>query len=144
MGNEKALQLLQRSFIGVLADAVYQFGEEGVIDKVTERKKKDQMINGKRNAGFYGVSAPEEVFTIFCAIFDNTKWSIDQKANGFSAETSTCKLCSMAKKLGSPSPCKIYCLNPLEGLIKGLDNALAFNVKETLWHDKKCRIEVVK
>lgn len=142
MERERVLSVLQASFIGILADAVYQYGKEGVIETVTERRKKNQLLNGERNAKFYGVSSPEEVFTSFCEYFDNTKWSIENNEKGFIAETTACKLCSMTKKLDAPSPCNIYCLHALEGMIKGLNPQSEFIVKGTLWDGKSCKIEV--
>ncbi len=144
MENDNILHLLQLSIVGVLADTVFQLGKEGIIEKVTERKKKEQMLSGKKNAEFYGMASAEGVFNRLSEIFNCANWKIQREATGFSAEASTCRLYSLAKKRGAPSPCNIYCLNPLEGMIKGLNRNLQFNVKETLWEGKRCRIKVVE
>jgi len=46
------------------------------------------------------------------------------------------------KRTGAGSPCEIYCLNPLEGMIKGINPDSVFEVKETLWEGKECSVEV--
>jgi hypothetical protein len=114
------------------------------MESVTNRKKEVQMLSGKKMSELIGISSPEEVFGIFRDLFDCTVWTIDKKHNGFLAENLSCKLVSTTKKSGAPSPCNIYCLNPLEGIIKGLDKDLKFNVKETLLESNKCLIEVTK
>jgi hypothetical protein len=48
----------------------------------------------------------------------------------------------MAKKMQGASPCKVYCLNPMEGMVKGVAPDAEFEVLETLWDDKKCRVRV--
>ena len=143
MEKEKIIPVLQASFIGILADAVYQYGQEGVIDTVTARRKKAQLLNGERNAAFYGLSSLEEVFTVFCEYFDNTKWNIEKTEKGFIAKTKACKLCAMTKKLEAPSPCNIYCLHALEGMVKGIAPHSEYTVHSTLWNSPSCTVEVI-
>ncbi len=144
MDREYMFKLLQTIYVGVLADVVFQLGKEGCLESVTNRKKEVQMLSSKKMAELFGISSPEEVFTKFRDLFDCTAWTIDKKSNGFIAKNLSCKLLSMTKKAGAPCPCNIYCLNPVEGIIKGLDNDLKFNVKDTLCEGNKCLIEVIK
>lgn len=46
------------------------------------------------------------------------------------------------KKIGDQSPCNIYCLDPMEGMIKGIDSDLTYDVMETLWSSQKCKVDV--
>jgi hypothetical protein len=135
-------QILQMTYISVLADIVTQMGNQGCLEGITESKKEMQMLSGKRNADFMGISTPEEVFTRLSDIFNCVEWKIIKNTSGFSAEASSCKLCSFTKQMGPHSPCELYCLNPMEGMIKALDSKLKFNVKEKLWDGEKCLIEV--
>jgi hypothetical protein len=43
MERDKHIQILQRVYEGVLADAILQLGKEGVLEKVTERKRDEQL-----------------------------------------------------------------------------------------------------
>jgi len=53
-------------------------------------------------------------------------------------------LCSMAKKMGAQCPCNIHCLDPMEGMVKGIDQGFSYEVQETLWSGQKCRLAVHK
>lgn len=144
MDIAKKNQMLQFAYAGVLADTVLQLGREGVLEKVTERKRKEQMAGGKAMCSQMGIEQPERVFTGLYEVFGCAPWEITPVEGGFTAEASGCRLCAMAKRLGAPSPCSIYCLNPMEGMIKALNPDLRFEVRDTLWEGKKCRIEVAE
>jgi hypothetical protein len=100
------------------------------------------MLTGKARTAQFGVVEPEEVFKKLSEIFGCTNWKIEYDVQGFSAEATGCLLCTMGKKIGAQSPCNIYCLDPMEGMIKGIDTSLTYNVKETLWEGQRCRVEV--
>ena len=142
MDLEKKVQILELAYAGVLADSVNCFGKEGVLEKVTEEKKKVQMALGKQQAERYGIQKPEEVFTKLAEIFNCASWEINREGDGFIAESKMCKLCAIAKKMGTSSPCCIYCLNPMEGMVKAINPNSTFEVMETLWDGQKCRIAV--
>jgi hypothetical protein len=142
MDLEKRVQVLEFAYAGVLADAVQCFAKEGVLEKVTEEKKKVQMALGKQQADRYGVQKPEEVFTKLSEVFNCASWEINTEGDGFIAEAKTCKLCAIAKKMGTNSPCYIYCLNPMEGMVKGISPNSTYEVMETIWDGQKCRVAV--
>ena len=142
MENEEKIQILQLTYAGVLADAVLQMGREGVLEKVTQQKKKEQMLTGKMKAENFGITQPEEVLLRFSEIFNCAKWEIISEPGGFSAEAKACILCGLAKKIGAQKPCNIYCLDPMEGMVKGLDANLNITVHDTLWDGQKCKVEV--
>ena len=144
MENEEKLQILQLTYAGALADAVLQMGREGVLEKVTQQKKKEQLLTGKVKAEQFGITQPEEVFQRLSEIFNCASWEILSEAGGFIAETKPCRLCGFAKKIGAQKPCNLYCLDPIEGMVKGLNDSSNFIIRETLWDGQKCKIEVVK
>lgn len=144
METEKKLQLLQMIYAGALADFVNQLGKEGVLDSVAARKKAENMVLGKTRATQFGITSPEEVFTRLSDLFNCVKWTITGTEDGFTAEGNACMLCGIAKKIGAPSPCNIYCLDPMEAMVKGLDPDTEYTVKETLWDGQKCLVEVRK
>ncbi|MCX6000744.1 MAG: hypothetical protein NTU41_14495, partial [Chloroflexi bacterium] len=104
--------------------------------------RKEQMLTGKARADQFGVSRPEEVFRTLSEVFDCARWEIVNEAWGFSAEAKACKLCALARRMGASSPCHIYCLDPMEGMVKGLAPDLEFTVRETLWTGPKCWVEI--
>ena len=142
MDLEKRVQILEFAYAGVLADAVQCFAKEGILEKVTEEKKKVQMALGKQQAERYGVQKPEEVFTKLSEIFNCASWEISCEGDRFIAESKVCKLCAIAKKMGTSSPCYIYCLNPMEGIVKAINPDSIYEVMETMWDGQKCRVAV--
>lgn len=142
MDLEKRVSVLEAAYAGIQADAVRCFDREGILEKVTEQKKKEQMAFGKQQAERFGVQRAADVFTRVSQIFNCAVWEIQKNGSGFAAESKACKLCAIAKKTGKASPCRIYCLNPMEGMVKGINESNTFDVKETLWDGEKCRVEI--
>jgi hypothetical protein len=52
-------------------------------------------------------------------------------------------LCSLAKKAGAPSPCRLFCLDPLEGLVQGVRPGAGFGVAETVYDGERCSVRGV-
>lgn len=142
MDTERKIMILQGIYAGMLADAVLHMGKEGILEKVAKEKRIEQMKSGNVRAAQMGISEPKEVFSILTEIFGCANWNTTDNENGFDAEATFCKLCGIAKKMGADSPCNIYCLDPMEGMIKGIDNKANYKVHETLWEGKKCHVEI--
>jgi hypothetical protein len=104
MQNEKDIQLLQLTYAAVLADATAQFAKENILQNVTQRKKAEQMATGKMKAEQFGITSPEAVFTRLAEVFNCAVWEIRNAEEKFVAETKTCKLCAIAKKINAPAP----------------------------------------
>lgn len=143
MELENRVRVLENVYVGVLADAVKWFSKEGILGKVMEEKRSEQMLFGRERAKQFGIEKQEEVFTRVSEIFNCAVWEISQEPFGFSAETRACKLCALAKTLSTESPCNLYCLDPMEGMVKGLTQNSKFIVRETLWGGQKCKIDVI-
>lgn len=144
MELEKKLKCLQMFYAGALADAVNHFGKAGILEEVTALKRQSQLLTGKSGAQSLGITTPEEVFTVLAEIFGCADWKVIRLEKSFAAEATGCMLCATAKKMNAPSPCLIYCLNPMEGMVKGLDPEFRFEVTGTLWDGKNCRVVVGK
>ena len=136
------IKVLQKMYAGVLADSVLRMGTEGILEKVTKEKKAEQMQNGKIRAAQMGITKPQAVFEVLSEIFGCTDWKTTDTDYGFKAEATGCMLCSIAKKMGTQSPCKIYCLDPMEAMVKGINNNADFTVHETMWEKQKCHIDI--
>jgi len=142
MDIDKHVQFLQTAYAGALADAVLQYGEEGVLASITDRKRQENIGSGKLRAAQFGITKPEEVFLKLAELFGCASWNITSNSNGFVAQTSGCKLCAIARKIGAPSPCHLYCLDPMEGMVKAVRDDTSFTVEETLWEGSRCRVRV--
>ncbi len=144
MDTDKQVQILQMAYAGALVDAVSQLSKENVLDRVIQRKHQEQISSGQMRADQFGITTPEEVFLKLSQIFNCARWDIiNRPTGGFNAQAVSCKLCTLARKIGSPSPCHLYCLDPMEGLVKAVKKDAAYIVKETLWNGNKCVVSVV-
>jgi hypothetical protein len=142
MDKDKQIQLLQLTYAHVLADATRQFGQEGILERVAARKREEQLAAGATKAAQFGITSAEQVFTRLAALFGCTAWRVTASEDGFTAEAGSCTLCGLARKLDAPSPCRLYCLDPMEGMVKGVEPEAEFVVEETLWDGAKCRVHV--
>lgn len=138
------VKVLQAAYAGALADTVLRMGREGVLGKVAAEKKEELRLTGAVRAKQLGAARPEEVIPKTVELFGCADWTVAEKADGsgFHAAASRCMLCAMARKLGAQSPCSIYCLDPMEGMIRGIAPSADFAVESTLWDSPECRIEV--
>lgn len=142
MDPEKHIQFLQMAYAGVLADTLLQYEKEGVLVQITDRKRRENMASGKIRAAQFGINTPEEVFQKLGELFGCAIWSITGNSNGFTAQTRGCKLSAIAKKVGASSPCHLYCLDPMEGMVKALKENANFVVEENLWDGSRCSISI--
>ena len=142
MDSVKQVQVLQMAYAGALADTVLQYGREGILDRITARKHQEQIDQGKMSAAQFGVNKPEEAFLKISELFNCANWTITPNDNGFSARAGNCKLCSIAKKLGAQSPCHLYCLDPVEGMVKAVRSNATIAVHKTVWDGTQCNIQV--
>ena len=140
---EQKLKTLQLGYAAALADSVVRYGNEGILDKITEQKRSEQMRNNAGLAARFGVSEPKQAIektrdTYGCANFVCTDTS-----GGFEAIATSCLLCSISKQMGGRfSPCRIHCLSPMEAMVKGVSPDSDFRVISTLWESDKCVIKV--
>lgn len=142
MEMEKKIKLLQGMYAGALADSVLRMGREDILEKVTVEKKGEQMASGKIRAAQLGIAKPQEVFEVLPEIFGCANWKTEDTEQGFKAEATGCMLCGLAKKMGAQSPCHIYCLDPMEAMVRGVDDNANYKVQETLWEGGKCQVLV--
>ncbi len=142
MDDAKKLAAVRTMYAAVLADTTRQYGIEGVLEKVTARKKAEDAATGAAKAQQMGIRTPEQVFTTLSELFNCAQWQIQKSAAGFTATNKGCMLASLARKFGAPSPCALFCLNPMEGMVKGLSPDAVYEVKETLWEGDRCEVNV--
>ena len=142
MENQYKLTTIRNIYAGLLADAVKHMGEAGVLEQITRKKRAEQLKTGKAKAEQFGIIDPRDVFRSITDLFQCADWMVDDRPGGFYASALHCLLCGFAKKMGAQNPCRIYCLDPFEGMVKGLDPNATFTVMETLYKGKQCRVEV--
>jgi L-2-amino-thiazoline-4-carboxylic acid hydrolase len=138
--NEK-LKAVQMIYAGALADMTLRMGNAGVLEQITKEKRDEQFITGKSRALQMGITKPEEVFTRLSDLMGCANWQIERTdENEFRAVATGCALCTIAKKIGAPSPCNPFCLNPMEGMVVGFAPETEFSVEDTLYEGNECRV----
>jgi hypothetical protein len=143
MEIEQKVKTLQMVYAGALADSVLRLGREGILEKVVSEKREEQMRTGRERAAQFNIKAPGEVFEKLSEIFECANWKVEENNNGCCATATRCMLCAMAKRMGAQSPCRIYCLDAMEAMVKGFDPDMEYNVRETLWDGSKCVVELL-
>jgi len=142
MENEKKIKTLQTVYAAALADSVLRLEREGVLEKVTAAKRTEQMATGAQRAAQFGAASSEDVFANLVETFGCANWQTKREGNTVTAQATGCMLCALAKRMGAASPCRIYCLDAMEGMVKGLKPGTEFTVEETLYDGTSCRVTV--
>ncbi len=142
MNSEQHLSVLRSLFTGLQAETMIRYARAGILNDIEKDRIKLSLASGENNAQMLGVTKPEEAFTKPAAIVDCASWKISRNENGLIAVCVGCKLAAMCKRLKTPSPCRMYCLSAIEGMIKALKPEALFTVKSTLWSGENCTVEV--
>jgi hypothetical protein len=143
MDATQHIRLLQTTYAAQLADATVQYGRAGIIDEVTARHRERRAAGGAAQAARMGITAPAEAFTVSAELFGCADWAVEpEPAGGFAATAGGCLLCGMVKQAGGPSPCRLFCLDPIEAMVRGLAPGAGFEVQETLYDGASCRVRV--
>lgn len=142
MTESERLKTLQLMYAGVLVDAVRQYGSFGILEEVTEKKRVEQETAARDQLVRLGIRTPEDLFSILPEIFGCAEWSPAAHGRGLRVETKTCRMCALAKRLGAPAPCSIYCVNPSRALAGALPVPHDLTVLGTLWDGGSCVFEL--
>jgi hypothetical protein len=115
-----------------------------ITEQITKRKLIEQLNLGKQKVSQLQVENEKDIFNKLNNLFGCANWEVTESKSKITATTSTCFLCNIAKKMNTSSPCKLFCLDPMMVLIKGLHQDNEFVVKETMWDTNRCVVEINK
>jgi hypothetical protein len=143
METARHIRILQLTYAAQLADAVHQLARAGVLEQVTSERRATRRAAGAAQAAQLGITAPAEAFTTSAELFGCADWTVTGDGDqALVASARHCLLCGMAKKAGAPSPCSLYCLDPIEAMVEGVAPGAGFEVDETLFDGERCRVRV--
>ncbi len=142
MELEQKLKTLQIYYAAALADCTTRYGNEGILEKITEQKRVEQGKAGASLAERFGVKEPWQAFEKTQEVYGCADWVRVDTENGFAAVASNCMLCAISKKMGPHSPCQIHCLTPIETMLKAVAPNMEFIVEKTLWNGDQCSVKV--
>ncbi len=146
MDSTQHIRLLQFTYAAQLADATRQYGLAGILGQVTAERRAQRLAAGATQAAQLGVADAPGAFTVSAELFGCADWTVaPEEADGaFEATAGRCLLCAMVMKAGGTSPCRLFCLDPIEGMVKGVAPGAAFEVLETLFEGERCCVRVAR
>lgn len=136
------LMVMRNAYVALAVDTVKRYDQHGILEAVTEEKKRELPVVAQHMTQAFGMTTVEEVFEKMVAIFECANWKVTKTETGLRAVARECKMGAMAKAQGVTSPCMIYCLNPLEAMIKAVAPEATFTVQSTLYEGSCCWVEV--
>ena len=140
----KELKTLQLFYASALADSVYHYNKSGILNLVTEEKRKTQALTSGSQLKQLGISTPEELFEFFSKVFGCIEWNYQESDGELIASGKHCLLCGLAKKMQTAQPCYIYCINPFREMLNAMTPSYKLSVDETLWDGEKCVFKLTK
>jgi hypothetical protein len=142
MEIDKKLKMLQLFYAGVLADSIKNYNQAGILESVETHKAAEQKLMAGGQLAQLNINSPGEMFSVFSEIFGCIRWQISSEDNKIIATGNNCLLCSIAKKMNIPQPCKMYCINPFSAMSEKMGYAL--KPESTLWESDSCRFVLRK
>ena len=142
MNDAQKLSVLRNLFTRLQAETISRYAKAGVLNEIEEERRILSISSGKISAQLLSINEPEEAFSSPASIIDCATWRITNNEKSLTAVCTGCKLAAMCKNLYTYSPCNMYCLNPIEGIIKALKTDVEFKVKSTLMSGDNCFVEV--
>lgn len=145
MDTQQHLRLLQIIYAAQLADSVRRYGQAGILDDVADEKRTERLGTGAAQAAQLGITTPAAAFTVSAELFGCADWVATEGPDGsFDASATRCLLCAMVKKAAGPSPCRVFCLDPIEAMVTGIQPDACLEVVETLYEGDRCRVRVTR
>lgn len=144
MKKADRLKTLQLFHAGLLVESLMLLEQYGAFDRVTAQKVREDILSAPARVGQFGLQSPDDVFRIHREIFGFSDWTLCRETAVFHITNTSCKLCSIAKVMGSPQPCQWCCIGPLSALCGGLKNSFSLRVESTLWNGHQCRFSAAE
>lgn len=142
METQKNLETMQNMYAASVAETVNTYEKLKVLDYVVATKKERSLQAAPMLNKQLGITEPEEVFKRMSEVFGCAKWRIEKTSDEIIARAKQCKLCALSKKMGGANPCNGWCLNPMNAMIKAIDESAEFSVESTLMNDNCCKVKV--
>ena len=135
---------LQMIYATSLVDSLRMYDKHQITKSVTSQKHQEQLFMGAQKAKQMQLGNETDVFTTLTSLFGCAEWQTEEKDNTLIATNSKCFLCAMSKKMNTSSPCNLYCLDPILGLIKGINPENIMTVESTLYDGNNCTVKIQK
>ncbi len=142
MEQEMKISTLRQIIIMQALDALENYERTGVLAEVTKMKRERDILSGEKKAELFGITKPEQFLVFNAELIECAIWDIKKENDDIVAIASSCKMCEQAKARELPSPCHLYCINPVDGVVQGVEGGYKLSVEETLWNGTECRFRI--
>ena len=109
MEIKKRLTMLQNTYAASVAETVNTYEKLRALEKIVERRKERQAQTAPYLNQQLGIQSVEAVFCTLSEIYGCANWSVEKTEDGYVATATSCKLCSLSKKMGGANPCNGWC-----------------------------------
>jgi len=142
MEIEKRLAMLQNTYAASVAETVNTYDKLKALDTIVQRRKERQPQTAPYLNEQLGIKNVEDVFYKLSEIYGCANWSVEKTAGGYIATATSCKLCSLSKKMGGANPCNGWCLDPMIAMLSTVSkiDAKHITVESTLMTGESCKI----
>jgi len=144
MEIEKRLTIMQNTYAASIAETVNTYEKLKVLETIVERRKERQAQTAPYLNQQLGVQSVEDVFYTLSEIYGCANWSVKKTEDGYVATATSCKLCTLSKKMGGANPCNGWCLDPMIAMLSNVNkidsNKIA--VESTLMNDVCCKVAI--
>ncbi|MEA4822837.1 MAG: hypothetical protein VB111_01820 [Clostridiaceae bacterium] len=144
MDIEKRLAILQYTYAASVAETVNTYDKLKALDTIVERRKERQTQSAPYLNQQLGIESVEDVFYKLSEIYGCANWSVEKTEDGYTATATSCKLCSLSKKMGGANPCHGWCLDPMIAMLSAASkmDAQHITVESTLMIDDQCKVVI--
>lgn len=141
---EKRFALLQNTYAASIAEAVNTYERLGALPAIVAKRKERQAQTAPFLNQQLGVDTVEDVFYKLSEIYGCAEWTVEKADTGRVATATSCKLCSLSKKMGGANPCHGWCLDPMLAMIASIGkiDAEGIRVESTLIDGDCCKVRI--
>ncbi|HHV99860.1 MAG TPA: hypothetical protein GXX36_09880 [Clostridiaceae bacterium] len=142
MEIEKRLAFLQNTYAVSIAETVNTYEKLKVLNAVVEKRKERQTQTALYLNQQLDINSVEDIFHTLSEIYGCANWAVKKIEDGYVAAATSCKLCTLSKKMGGANPCNGWCLDPMIAMITAAGGIDAENiaVESTLMNGDCCKI----
>jgi len=142
MDTNERLELLQLLYAGLMAETAAVLAEHGILEHVTERKRREDRLAAQARVEQSAVTTPEALFELHRSVAGFSDWKSAQEGATVTVTSAACKLCDIARASGGPPPCRLFCIDPLTALCAALPEPRTLTVRSTRCSAERCIVHI--
>lgn len=142
MDTNERLELLQLLYAGLMAETAAVLAEHGILEQVTERKRREDRLAAPARVEQTGTTTPEALFALHRSVAGFSDWKSAHEGAMVTVASTACKLCDIAQASGGPPPCRLFCIDPLTALCAALPVPRTLTVRSTRCTAEQCLFHI--